>query len=499
MENRAKQRGGLGRQIVSALIVAIGAAAVWFFLVGWVASLVASWMRDSNQVYENVTVTVEGTPVIQSYTIRDYENMSYRTLDGQPIEVKNNDQLQSAYLSPPVRPPGLFETPLGWGQTLGTTDYGRPKVGWYLIRDDEPLGKAYFAGFDQFSRMPIGFIGRKGFRRGLPPREEWFDVGRAAFGYRTAAATSGYLQYDAPAVQYSYSPNERGIPGWNVYLNDGNRLLEVDLRARSVRDILAAPELVGVGILTEAASASAQDPASEHEKLVERIAVRTGEQVIVLDPASGAKREFLLPESLRSENLSAYSIGGEQLLLVWAKDDELRRSTQHVMWLGADGKTVREEQVRLAQSASSVPNDRLAATLATGLLPVPIAWASLATVFAPLGMVQSNDVPTYAAGFAKFLDICWPAMIVVLVVGCLSAWVIWRWQRKYCRPASGAWCTFAFLLGLPGILAYWFEQHRPRLDRCGECRSMVPRDRDACAMCATPFPAPSLVGTEIFA
>jgi urea transporter len=113
--------------------------------------------------------------------------------------------------------------------------------------------------------------------------------------------------------------------------------------------------------------------------------------------------------------------------------------------------------------------------------------------------MNSNEAPTYAAAMAKVLEMVWPGLIIVTVIGCLSAWVVWRWQRKYFRPATRAWCTFAFLVGPPGVLAYWLEMHRTKLEACGECQKTVPRDRDACAACATPFPAPSLVGTEIFA
>jgi hypothetical protein len=114
-------------------------------------------------------------------------------------------------------------------------------------------------------------------------------------------------------------------------------------------------------------------------------------------------------------------------------------------------------------------------------------------------MLQTNDVPTYADGLAKVFGLAWPPLVLVIVVGAALAWLTYRLQQKYRRPGTGAWVTFVLLLGLPGFLAYWLEQRRPKLEACGSCHAIVPRDRDACAACDSQFPAPPLVGTEIFA
>ena len=89
--------------------------------------------------------------------------------------------------------------------------------------------------------------------------------------------------------------------------------------------------------------------------------------------------------------------------------------------------------------------------------------------------------------------------MIVLVISAVLAWLTWLLQRKYRRPATALWTAFVFLLGAPGFVAYWLEHRRPKLERCPECGQIVPRDRDACSDCSTPFPAPTLVGTEIFA
>ncbi len=196
---------------------------------------------------------------------------------------------------------------------------------------------------------------------------------------------------------------------------------------------------------------------------------------------------------------SAYLIGPDQLLLNWTTYDEFRGQTQHLAWLGADGKVSRKEDFQLANAVSSQTDPHLVSAVAASVAPIPIGWAAICGVVAPLAGMNSNDAPTYAAAVTKMVDLAWPGLLIVTVIGCVSAWVVWRWQRKYFRSGTRAWCTFAFLLGLPGVLAYWLEMRRAKLETCGECRTTVPRDRDACAACAIPFPAPSLTGTEIFA
>jgi hypothetical protein len=61
------------------------------------------------------------------------------------------------------------------------------------------------------------------------------------------------------------------------------------------------------------------------------------------------------------------------------------------------------------------------------------------------------------------------------------------------------WTTIVLLFGWPAFLAYWIEHCRPKMESCGQCGNVVPRDRDACAACKALFPAPATVGTEIYA
>ena len=69
-----------------AVLLAAGFGIVWGFVVGWGISMVEQAAR-SGKVYESLYVRADGTPVIQSYSRGDYYNRTYRTLDGQPLEI----------------------------------------------------------------------------------------------------------------------------------------------------------------------------------------------------------------------------------------------------------------------------------------------------------------------------------------------------------------------------------------------------------------------------
>ena len=131
-------------------------------------------------------------------------------------------------------------------------------------------------------------------------------------------------------------------------------------------------------------------------------------------------------------------------------------------------------------------------------MPIPIGFI-LGVFLGSITLLQSGQATTYLEAVASTLDIGWLGLIAIPLVGAALAWWTYRLQRKYHRPATGIWCAFVLLLGLPGFLAYLIEHRRPKLESCGECGTIVPRDREACAACKTEFAPPSRLGTEVFA
>jgi hypothetical protein len=437
-------------------------------------------------------------------------------LEGKPLPNQDDDEfLNAASLAAPVKPPRLFETPISWSERIaGISDQQRMATAWYLVRDDRPEGRCYLAGFDEKSKLPVGYMGRQGFGRTMPLVDDWFDLDRRTLGWNNGAvATMNSIQPGGLAINYgpaSATVNEK-LPPWQLFLIDGDKLLEIDLRKRSLRTILESTGLVAVTTLLEplhAARADAPDdnntpPAategdetnndsSDIVRQAAKIALRTTDRIMLLDPRTSAQSQYSLPQSMREKAIQVYSTGSGQLI-VQSADDYFK---PHLVWLTADGSVAREEHVTLANNQG---NTAVAALIGFAVAPIPVGWISGIFLLGPLANLQSRQANTFAEAVVRNVEPTWAALIAVIAIGVLLAAGTYRLQRKYHRAATGIWCAFVFLLGVPGFLAYWFEHRRPKLEACQDCGQIVPRDRDACAACSTPFPAPPLVGTEIFA
>jgi hypothetical protein len=500
--NDSQQRPGKWQRLAAAFLVAIGIASVWGLLLGWVIGIVESRLSNRDGVYEVVSVRVDGTPLIETRSLRHWEDVSYRTLDGQPVPAPNPGEFQTlsgAGLGVPPLPPGLFDVPMGWGQAESVSDSARPPVSWYLVRDNKPEGHAYFVGYDEYTAVLVGYIGREGYRKTLPPADQWFDCGRRQFGRgdEFAANTDG-MSYNGPPRYTGGMSEEVRVPPWMVFVIDGGILREIDLRSHTVRTLFEATELFAVGIVRFAESAAKIDTTRFHyADLVPRVVVRTADRVVFLDPPTGAKQEFLLPDSLRDGIISVYLLKEDQLLVQWSKLGDTEDHAGHLMWLRPDGTSMRQESVTLARGQQE--HNGLQACFAAVAAPIPIGWIAALGAVAPLAMVQERQAVTYGAALRKIPAPIWIALVAVIVSGAILAWWSLRLQHTYRRRESGIWCIFVFLFGAPALLAYWLEHRRARLETCGECGHLVPRDRDACADCNTPFAAPPRIGTEIFA
>lgn len=494
MNNRTR----IWPRICSAFIMAVAAGLVWALACIWSGYMVSLFTGSSDYVYETIVVAGDGTPLIQTYSSTQPGDPTFRTLNGKPYESDVRSQLTPGIIGNPPRPPGLMEQTLSWQQRVaGVSDNQRRPTSWYLIRNEAQLGQAYLVGYDEQSRLCIGYIGRTGFRRSMPPQEEWFDVGRRIQSWSSGIfASTGYVQSGGRANSQNYA--EQRFPSWRIFLIDGQRLLEIDLRERSIRTMLESPDLLDVAVASEAVSKADADPPQEPSNQPQyRVIARLTDRILVFDPPTSDKKEFSLPESLRDRALTTYLLGPDELLLeYWLEEGQPYGPTQ-LAWLKQDGKFDREQTITLAHPDTG--SERLATWMAAGMAPVPIGWLGVTTLLAPLSMLQVNQTKTYAEGLAKVFEFAGPAFMGVIVLGIVLAWITYRLQRKYRRPGTSAWATFVLLLGVPGLIAYWLENRRTKLESCDACGEVVPRDRDVCAACNAQFPTPPLVGTEIFA
>jgi hypothetical protein len=168
-----------------------------------------------------------------------------------------------------------------------------------------------------------------------------------------------------------------------------------------------------------------------------------------------------------------------------------------LVWTQADGAIVREETLHVAPL--SQPSDLEKAWVAAAAAPLPIVWGVGAATVVPAVLIQNNEADSYSEALSRFLPWAWPHLCIVFFVSLACAWWTRRLQHKYYRSGTAAWCTFVFLFGPPGFVAYRLLHVRPKREECPQCHVVVPRDREACAACDTMFPPPRRLGTEIFA
>ncbi len=130
--------------------------------------------------------------------------------------------------------------------------------------------------------------------------------------------------------------------------------------------------------------------------------------------------------------------------------------------------------------------------------PLPFAFVELFFVPAARGTLRWN------AGFLRydFDNMVKASILPFLVIAAISLGLaIWCYvrHRQYSKHGALTWAIFVFLFGAPGFIGYLLHRRWPATEKCANCGTTSPRDRDACLNCNTEFPLPALTGIEIFA
>ncbi len=507
------------------------------WLVGWGNDLKYKLFRSSGKTYENLLIVADGTPLIVTQVDGSDVHRVYRTLDGRTVEPSTEEQLYGRHLSAFPKARGVVNFPVKWKQRIGSTsDLGNPPTYWFLVRDDLQEGHAYFVGYDSISKLPIGYISRQGFLAALPAREDWFDLGRnfpgrgnRIFANNASMSDPGYFPWRHRRADLNNVPSD-----WIAFLIDGKQILRLDLRERTVRMLDNSGIPTAVAMVREPVPPATKNveekPDEEQEgraspqslfrqtafqtfsyvvpaagayksdtrpKTVTRLIARHVDRVDVWDPVEETKLSYPLPERLHDQGLSAYSLGNGQLLVQVHRGYWERGNVNELIWLDQTGAELRQETVQLISELPKSPRERAWDTALDS--PLPAAWAYRELIREPFNLLQWHQEKTYQGAILRTLRESWPALLTVLLLSVALTWLATRWHRKYCRAHAGSWVAFVFLLGLPGLAAYWLHHRRPVMETCKECGRSAPRDRDGCAYCQQPFAEPSLRGSEIFA
>ncbi len=522
------------RPVTVTLIVSLGLMVVWALLIAWSYAIASNFLLATDGVTEKIQFAADGTPVISTEANQNYIELNRRTLDGQPWPTTYEKWLTPASLPKPDCPPRLVDWAPPWLSRIAKgTDGGHPPTAWYLIRNAEPQGRVWFAGFNPMSNRSIGFIGRHGFRTTPPSRnEQWLlPLSRRTELEYTQASNQLMSSWNL-YLNWNQNLNQELHPSpWLIYLITADHLIEIDLRKRSARTTLEQEDLQAITTLSwwEAKnqplpSDTITDPSRRRDKariasldslaplslpvsstmadsaelkIVRRFALRTADSIIIYDPVTDVKRERTIPGPLRNQDLTVYSGGLDELLFRVDAGRWHGGRVVMLLWTTPDGKIVRKREVRL--SCPMPPTERQQAWQGAVAAPIPLAWLTGITIFGPLAKNQSGNTDHYRLALRQTIDTYGPPAVGVLVLALFSTGLALHLHRRYHRPHSWLWSLFVFLLGPAGLLAYWIEHRRPPLEECPECGRTVPRDRDGCPACGEVFAPPALAGTEVFA
>jgi hypothetical protein len=524
------------RRIAAACVVATGFAILWVILAKWVSLLGGNLLSHSDSQYEVLQVAADGTPILSTYSSSATGSLltSRRSLEGKPWPLEYEHFLQSAYFPKPYEPPGIVETPLPWdegyGRIAGATDGKLIPTAWYLVRDDERTGGVYLAGYDGPSKKCVGYIGRDGFLAAKPSADEQFivpKIGDIWEGFTYVADGQNLEQRQLVRNTQFFGDD---TSAWSINLLEVDRWSKIDLRQRTVRMLAKFHNAIAINWINVNRTTYDQIPVlagepslfpdpkdvekwkelnAKAEKLVQddgrpkfsgMSAVREPDRIVVFDVLSTKRKEFLLPEKLHKRRMSVFLLGADQMLIdaheefdeFWSGGPIVR-----LYWINSQGQIQREQELKLAGSKPETIGER--AWSASAAVPVSLFWLVGFVLGGPLAVMQANLVSDFGSGAALIASAAWMPLVVVLLVAAALTWLTVRMQRKYHRSATVAWAVFVFLFGAPGFLAYLVEHRRSKLEACGECGEVVPRDRDTCAACDAEFAPPARVGTEIFA
>jgi len=470
--------------LLLALILTAGFAAVWAVAVFW-SSQSAIEIIEPRQPGHNVVVNSLGAPLVQ-VSGNDYMgSWTYETLDGKQVPPEKVETIQGSHLSLP-RPEPIWS--YDWGQRIRVIPVGRPSSAyWYLVDDGEPAGAVYFVGYDAESAQCLGYLAEGGNCLQRPPAGERFPIDEKALAEgRVLAAHTGQW----PAAYYYNFYNMRGTDfgAVQVYLLSGGRLVEADLSARRIRSLGEFPNALDVGMVEK----WPHKPRHPPEWLT---AVRTPEEVVLVDPHGGQVQHYTLPAALRKRGFTFYQSGEHEALLVAGPPVHvLGIDGEDVLRVTADGRILSQNELRWKGHWWQDGRNRavVGPTVATafpGIIP--------AIVLLPLTLTPERNWGW--AAYVHGLPPAWPYLAAVLVTSAIAAWLCWRRQRRLDLPRTAAWVTFVFLLGPPGLVGYLIHRRRPPLTACEHCHERVPRDRPACVRCGTEFAPPAPTGNEIFA
>jgi hypothetical protein len=485
------KKKGLFRSLFLAAVLATGFWAVWLVAVVWGVEVGSAFMTGPSSP-KSLLIDRDGTALIMS-AIGD--EPCYTDLDGNPVTRPAGTNVMQMYQTVTLPPePARGEDAADWSARVWCFNDGEgPATLWYLVTDGQAAGTGYFVGYDGNRKTAVGYIGTAGFRPDLPPPEDRFPVANAFSDYNPQVVGqawrnghTGHIPGSAPR-----RPGPGSLALWDVYVvGRDDRLYHVDLQERTVTAALSGVGVRGVGMILE--------PGQLEGVPRYRLAVRTADEMRILNARCREQARYPIPDSLHSSSFTfAETTLGEAVFHTTGKADGLDKTVDHaVWWVRPDGAT-RTARVTLPVDPPLLFFQQCGAAIA----PVPAIQYGPLGVYRVRGLLNSGLAATVPQACLRALREFAATLALTTGLAAVLAWVCYRRQVRYgaSRVERWVWPLFVFLFGLPGWVGYRFARTWPVLEECPTCYADVPRDREWCDRCTEEFPRPALKGTEVFA
>ena len=278
-------------------------------------------------------VLSDGTPVLMSR--QEDEAPVYHDLKDALIENNHLSFADGVLLR--GRPGDNNFAPLLWQQRIQAI-FARNELSaancWYFVHDGKLHGHGYLVGYDPETKLKIGYIGRSGFGRDVPPLAEQFPV-------------NGIRMAQSGVLTRSYTTTLDPLwsdPPWTVYLLADDGLFEVNLQQRAVKPVYKARDVLSFAMTFRDRSVRGGEPRSGPPP-VRAILLREPDRVIAIDLNGGEFESYAIPAEARNIDLiSWYRLPKGKVLGVTLPSPEF---VSKVFWSDSAAGPVRLEGVKL--------------------------------------------------------------------------------------------------------------------------------------------------------
>ena len=485
------------RALMLAIVLAGGVGVIWGIAGAFCLSMIESFLPDSGKSpRRSLALLDDGTPVFESS--RDDEETVY-TLDGKKLAVvqekdarhglgviKNGAVRHLLDVGEGQRLDGTKETAaqygvINWSERVRAI--GRKQGDWwYFCHDRGAPDHGYCVGFDSTTNLKVGYIGRNGFRRDVPPMGEQFR--RTG---RPLAVVGMVCRAEQRKSKRPDDPNRDVWESCNCVLSDEG-LIRIDVERRT-----ATVFRKGAGVISATGREFSDwegDGSSAHhpENLV-----RSAKQVLVLNGDGKEIEAYSLPAELQTADTEWFCFPRLSNVAVvengWFTDD--------LYWIDRAGKIIRHEDLGSRRSSRPSLRKAIGDNIWTILVPSPAVLA----VFSLTAQWKERDANNLYDCIRRtgndWIQL-WPAMLILCVLAVILSVLCYRRQRKFGLPGTWMWTIFVLLFGLPAYFGYLAHRKWPARLPCPSCGKRVPRDRPACFACGRDFPAPAMKGIEVF-